>query len=71
MTSGRKGTVNKKLVRRFGGNTKLIPDHLLETYWRAEDTVVKENGVVYRRPHQMHDHVLASDRCITAFRRGR
>lgn len=65
------GGVNKKLARRYNGNTRLIKDVEWNTWNQMEQTVVKEAGGVYRRPKQMHMETLASHRCITAFRRAR
>lgn len=65
------GRVNRKLLRMYEGNTRKIPDHLHHFWDDAERTVVKEGGTMYRRPHAMHMHTLASHRCIVAFRRAR
>ena len=63
--------MNRKLARRYEGNTARIPSHLIRVYQDAERTVFKENGTVYRRPVQMHDATLAGHRCVAALRRGR
>lgn len=67
---GSHGRVNKKLARRYNGNTRLIKDHEWNTWNQMEPTVVKEAGGVYRRPRQMHMETLAGPRCVHAFRRG-
>lgn len=66
-----KGQINKKLIRMYEGNSRAIPDHLHAVWDAAERTVFKENGVVYRRPVQMHAETLRGHRCVAALRRGR
>ena len=65
-----RGRINKKLLRMYEGNSRAIPDHLHAGWDKAEERVLKEGNVVYRRPAAMHLHTLASHRCIAAFRRG-
>lgn len=68
---GSHGRVNKKLARRYNGNTSLIKDHEWNVWNQMEQTVLKEGSAVYRRPRQMHLETLASHRCVAALRRGR
>ncbi len=63
--------VNKKLARRYNGNTTLIPQHLIPLVESMERRTFKESGVVWRRPAQMHTETLAGFRCVAALRRGR
>lgn len=66
-----RGRINRKLLRMFEGNTRAIPDHMHHVYDQAEARSFKENGVVYKRPVNMHMETLAGPRCVHAFRRGR